>query len=110
MGSVFNVACSCGYQGSTTVGAGRSDFKTNSTFPFYCDKCGMVSANITVSKPVCSDCNSADIKQYGKPPISPDGGDSYFMQWGKYRAGKEGHLCPMCKGNTMVFERYMMFD
>ncbi len=110
MGSMFSASCPCGFESSVTVGAGRSDFQTNSKFPFYCNTCGMVSVNISDPTPMCLQCQSAEIIAYGRPPISPDGSDSYFMQWGKYRSGREGHLCPKCNANTMVFERYMLFD
>jgi Zn finger protein HypA/HybF involved in hydrogenase expression len=110
MGSVFDASCPCGFQGSVTVGAGRSDFQTNSKFPFYCDTCGMVSVNISDPTPVCPQCQSTQITPYGRSPISPDGSETYFMQWRTYRAGKTGHLCPKCGQHNMVFERYMMFD
>jgi hypothetical protein len=110
MGTVFNASCPCGFQRSVTVGAGRSDFQTNSVFPFYCDACGMVEVNISNPIPICPQCQSTEATPYGRPPISPDGGNSYFMQLGKHRAGKGEHLCPNCKQNSMAFERYMMFD
>jgi len=110
MGSVFEASCPCGYQSSVTVGAGRDDFQTNSKFPFHCTTCGMVSVNISEPPPSCPSCHSTEITPYGRPPVSPDGADSYYMQWRNYRSGKTGHLCPKCKEQSMVFERYMMFD
>jgi hypothetical protein len=70
----------------------------------------MVEVNISDPTLICPQCQSIQINPYGRPPISPNVGNSYFMQWGKYRAGKGDHLCPECKQNSMAFERYMMFD
>jgi len=110
MGSIFRATCPCGYERSVVVGAGRDDFQTNSKFPFYCKRCALVDVNICTDSLICPECSDSDLVQYGTAPISPDGSQSFYMQWRQYRAGRNGHLCPSCRGLNLSFDRYMMFD
>ena len=111
MGSSYQANCSCGFQQTVVVGAGRMDFLTHSKFPFYCQKCGLVDVNISQTRLCCPSCTSTKIKVYGKPPISLKQFQSErALSWNSYSAGTKGHLCPKCKKHNLVFELYMMFD
>ena len=113
MGSIRKVSCLCGFQSTAKIGGGMKDFRENSTFPFYCQTCGLVEVNITKDEMRCPKCNSTEVKQYGIPPISdlPETkrGSVY---WGDYEAELKGHLCPACKQKTMEFlsAGEIMFD
>lgn len=113
MGSIRQVSCPCGFKSSVKVGGGMRDFRTNSTFPFYCEKCGLVEVNVTKEPLHCPKCNSTEVKQYGIPPISePPIINRGALEWGNYKADLKGHLCPSCKQKTMEFlsAGEIMFD
>ena len=113
MGSIRRVSCPCGFKSSVKVGGGMRDFRENSTFPFYCEKCGLVDVNVTKDELHCPKCNSTEIKQYGIPPISePPIINRGSVSCGNYKADPKGHLCPYCIRKTMEFlsAGEIMFD
>jgi hypothetical protein len=70
MGSIHGTRCKCGRESSVTIGGGMRDFKQDSRFPFYCKNCGLVSVNVQDKNLICPSCESSEIHEYGKPPIS----------------------------------------
>jgi hypothetical protein len=113
MGSIRKVSCPCGFQSTAKIGGGMRDFRENSTFPFYCETCGLVEVNITKDEMRCPKCNSTEVKQYGIPPISDLPETKWgSVYWGNYKAELKGHLCPACKQKTMEFlsAGEIMFD
>ena len=110
MGSVYQAHCPCGFQQSVTVGGSQSRHHTDSRFPFYCKKCGLVDVNICERKLRCPHCNSRAIKVYGQPPISPHQSSDREVSWDHYHAGQSGHLCPQCKQHLLSFELDILFD
>jgi predicted RNA-binding Zn-ribbon protein involved in translation (DUF1610 family) len=104
MRSKHKATCQCGYLTEITVGGDMSTQLQDSRFPFYCRHCGLVEVNTALTTPVCPNCGTADIAQYGQPPVS-------VVHSHKYSAPREfslaadatGNLCPQCKGMTLVF-------
>jgi hypothetical protein len=126
MASEHKATCKCGFKKTINVGGLMGGFQEDSRFPFYCQHCGLVEANIakciaepsaikqdeSQNAPVCPHCGSAHIDQYGKPPASiPQKKQTLALQaWG-FRANKEGNLCPSCKEMTLVFHHAsILFD
>lgn len=100
MGQIIRVSCQCGYKTSATIGGNRASFTTDSSFPFYCEKDGLISVNI--QKEICCPwCQSKDIYQYGKAPVSIEKDSFPSVQWGSYGAHRQGNLCPKCKKMTL---------
>jgi hypothetical protein len=64
MGKIHIATCKCGHHEIVRVGGNRRTFTTNSVFPFYCDKCGLVSVNFRDTPIHCPKCESLDVKQY----------------------------------------------
>jgi Zn finger protein HypA/HybF involved in hydrogenase expression len=112
LGSIRNVACPCGFKSPVTVGGSMRHFREDSKFPFYCETCGLVDVNVAKDDLYCPKCESRDIKQYGKPPISePPLINLGYVSAGNYKADAKGHLCPACKKKTMEFTNSeMCFD
>ena len=104
MSSIHKARCHCGFNTEVTVGGLMNSFKTRAYFPYYCEPCGMVSANIALQVPICPKCGSSEINQYGKPPVSipSDSRANTLCAW-NYAANAEGNLCPSCKQMTLVF-------
>ena len=104
MSSKHNATCQCGFETEVEVGGYMKTYLECSYFPYYCSTCGLVHANIQLAVPVCPDCASAEIKQYGKPPVSipTDSSPKTLCAW-DYTASAEGNLCPSCKQMTLVF-------
>ena len=122
MSSIHIASCKCGYEKRIMVGGLMDGYQDDSRFPFYCQHCGLVEANIakiigkdlanaslnnpkeSVNAPTCPDCGSADIDQYGIPPASlpPDNHPQALQAWG-FKASKTGNLCPKCKQMSLVF-------
>ena len=107
MGSYSNASCDCGFRRSVCIGGSRSDFTTTSTFPFFCESCGLVMVNVAKETLECPQCKSTDVKPYGKPPVSLPRGqqDTEAISWWKYGACSDGNLCPACRKMTLRFER-----
>ena len=113
MGSIIKIICPCGFKSQVSVGGTMRSFREHSTFPFYCEKCGLVEVNIEKKELCCPKCNSLDVKQYGIPPISkPPLINRGSVSWGEYKSDLRGHLCPSCKQLTMEFcsDGEIMFD
>lgn len=107
MSSSYNADCPCGFHDSGFVGGIRSTYMSNSQFPFYCKKDGLVSVNFREEPCRCPWCKSTDIKQYGKAPVSlplQEGERDWpTLQAWNFQAYKNGHLCPKCKQMTLTF-------
>ena len=111
MGNIRDARCACGFRRSVKIGGGMADHRENSAFPFYCKTCGLISINIAKEKRICPSCNSTEITQYGKAPVSLPGPHHSAVQWGNYQARAVDHLCPQCNKHTMVFSGpSVMFD
>ena len=111
MGDVRNAHCDCGFQSAVRVGGGRATFREKSSFPFYCKNCGLVDVNVARPERSCPTCNSVEIVQYGKPPVSLTHPEIGGVQWGEYCAPLMGNLCPKCSKFTMVFTApNLLFD
>lgn len=122
MASIHLAKCKCGFNKKITVGGVMSGFYEHSRFPFYCQHCGLVEANIAqlIGKsttgpssdkqcedrkmPTCPNCGNQHIDQYGRPPASvpTNNQDKTLQAWG-FHANREGNLCPACKEMTLVF-------
>ena len=122
MASVHKAICPCGYNVNIGVGGTMSNYRDYSTFPFYCQQCGLVSANIAAwigqkipaasstglgkdsNLPNCPKCGNKNIDQYGVPPAStPPGESRVAMQAWNFKTYTNGNLCPACKQMTLVF-------
>jgi hypothetical protein len=122
MSSEHKAICKCGFTKILTVGGMMGSFREDSRFPFYCQHCGLVEANIAKfignnhaetssinqneipSAPTCPHCGNAHIDQYGKPPASfASKKQARTLQAWRFDANKEGNLCPVCKEMTLVF-------
>lgn len=135
MGSVYKANCNCGYTYDVTVGGSRGNFLEESWFPFYCERCGLVSVNVAklplnqvVTK--CPTCQGKGCTQYGVPPVSkydlrdvpwwrrllistkPRTNPPASIQWGSRMASEIGHRCPACREMNLRFSRSpsLMFD
>lgn len=131
MASEHKATCKCGFEKMINVGGLMSGFHQDSRFPFYCQHCGLVEANIAnfvnnsmsdpssiaqdkiLSATTCPHCGNTCIDQYGKPPASIPSKNKQtptLQAWG-FRANKEGNLCPACKEMTLVFHHAnVLFD
>ncbi len=97
--------CPCGFATYIEVGGTMRNYHRHSTFPFYCQHCGLVSVNIMRKTHVCPKCKSTHVVQYGLPPVSrPRGEDDYpvLAAW-EYRAFGYGNYCPACGNMTLQF-------
>lgn len=66
MGEVVRATCAgCGFDEETEIGGGLFNSETHSFFPYLCDVCGMVSANIAHQPIVCPSDPKHHIKRYG---------------------------------------------
>jgi hypothetical protein len=130
MSSEHKAICKCGFKKMIYVGGLMSGYHEDSRFPFYCQHCGLVEANIAEfigkkvaepssikqgevqNAPTCPHCGSAHIDQYGKPPASIQSTkQTPTLQAWEFRANKEGNLCPACKEMTLVFHHAsILFD
>ena len=63
MGSIRKIICPCGFKSQVSVGGTMKSFREYSTFPFYCEKCGLVEVNIEKDELICPKCNSLEVKQ-----------------------------------------------
>jgi hypothetical protein len=124
MGFKIAGSCSCGYKTKFRVGGTRSDFQTVNYFPHYCESCGLVSVNVarprpkltpkekllsfigfkeeTTEKPLCCpECQSQDIKQYGKKPMTCDDHPEAKIRSFNHYMDTENNFAPSCKQYTM---------
>ena len=105
MATGHQASCICGYKVEFVAGGTRSDYEERSFFPFLCGACGFVSVNIQNKPPVCPECLSWNISQYGQEPVSVrESQDSYpAVQCWTYKAFKNGNKCPKCKSFNLTF-------
>ena len=100
MGTACFADCStCGLHRRVSVGSTRiSHAEKRRYFPAISDVCNtLVEANVW-GAPVCSKCQSTDVRLYGDQTRHP-------ADTAQYRDIHEGkHLCPHCKNYTLVFE------
>lgn len=124
MGFKIAASCYCGYKTEFRVGGTRSNFQTANYFPHYCESCGLVSVNIARPRPqlskkekllsfigikeekiieplFCPECESQDIKQYGKKPMTCDDHPEAKIRSFNHYMDTENNFCPSCKQYTM---------
>lgn len=66
MGEIVSASCStCGFDKLAEIGGGMEDHETHSYFPYLCEVCGMVSANIAEQIVVCPVDPQHRIARYG---------------------------------------------
>lgn len=66
MGQIVKASCAaCGFDESVEIGGGMLDFQTHSYFPYLCEVCGMISANIAEQPVVCPADPKHSISRYG---------------------------------------------
>jgi RNA polymerase subunit RPABC4/transcription elongation factor Spt4 len=111
MGNIRDARCPCGFRSSVKIGGGMVDHRENSAFPFHCKTCGLISVNVAKEERICPTCQSSEITQYGKEPVSLPGPHGSAVEWGNYKARAIDHLCPRCNQHTMAFDGpSIMFD
>lgn len=124
MGFTIAASCDCGYKTDFRVGGTKSSFLTTRYFPHYCENCGLVSVNVARPKPelstkekllsfigikeqvtedplYCPECQSQDIKQYGKTPMTCDDNPEAKIQSFNHYMDTDNNFCPSCKQYTM---------
>lgn len=112
MGSVNRVSCECGFSSTVLIGGNILTYEKDSSFPFYCKNCGIVSVNIHGNTTECSSfwCKS-EIIPYGSESTSKGKDRFPVTQWGNFKVYHNGNLCPECKKFTMKFGGpEVMFD
>lgn len=107
MANSYKASCACGFQRSVRTGGTRKTFETESYFPFFCERCGLISVNVAAPHSACPDCKSTGIKAYGNLEISIDN-EWKMVQCLNYEAPKEGNLCPKCGEFSLNFELQMI--
>lgn len=111
MGSSHKGSCECGYEVSVTVGGNRKTHLQDSSFPCYCEKCGLVNVNIAQALLQCPWCKSQEVTPYGHESVSNPIERWPTLQWGEFQAPGKGNLCPECKKRNLKFSSaYLMFD
>lgn len=66
MGQLVEASCgSCGFERKVEIGGTMFDFETHSYFPYLCEACGMVSANIAQEPIVCPSDLTHRVIRYG---------------------------------------------
>jgi hypothetical protein len=103
MANIYNASCKCGFQRSARTGGTRESFQTESYFPFYCKRCGLINVNVMEQHDLCPRCKSTNITPYGDPTTSLDN-KWKMVQCFDYEAPTEGNLCPDCKNKTLSFK------
>jgi hypothetical protein len=92
MGNIRDARCPCGFRSSVKIG-------------------GLISVNVAKAERICPTCQSTEITQYGKEPVSLPGPHNSAVEWGNYKARAIDHLCPRCNQHTMAFDGpSIMFD
>ena len=123
MASVHKANCPCGYNETIATGGTMASYGEYSTFPFYCQQCGLVSVNIAAflgasrsedspqkrregtNPPTCPKCGNKSLDQYGVPPASiANATRRLALQAWDFKAYEKGNLCPACKQMTLVFK------
>ena len=111
MGNIQDARCECGFKRRVRVGGTMATFREQASFPFYCKTCGLIDINIAAPERICPTCNSTEIVQYGKPPVSLTSPEISGVQWGEYCAPGMGNLCPQCGKHSLIFTgALLLFD
>ncbi len=110
MGSMVKAKCPCGFQKGVRIGGGMLTFLTESVFPHYCKRCGLVEVNICERKKRCPTCSSSRVYAYGSSRVSPHDNGDRTIAWQEYAASASQHFCPSCKKYHLNFEEIGSFD
>jgi hypothetical protein len=102
MGMTVIAECDCGFETETKAGGSRSGYRERAYFPFFCKQCGLVTVNVARS-PTCPSCQSTDIKQYGKAPMTLEPEIDAYIQYSGYFADSRYNYCPACQRYSMNF-------
>ena len=104
MGSAQRASCQCGFLTDINAAGDMSCHLEDSRFPFYCAHCGLVEVDTALDRPICPHCGTADIAQYGKPPVSVVHSRKY-PESPTYPPDCTAveNLCPACKRMTLIF-------
>lgn len=110
-----------------------ASFREHSTFPFWCDQCGLVSVNIATRPLTCPGCSSHEVVPYGHvthreplqrtrwerwfgtkrkltrttfevSPVTEREGDWEVASHFDRGLTKRWHRCPACREMTMEFQ------
>lgn len=126
MGFRIAASCDCGYETEFSVGGTMSSFRSVNNFPHYCKNCGLVVVNVFGNKVkrskqqellsflgikqdatevhlCCPKCNSQDILQYGKKPMTCDDQPEAQIRSFDYVTDIKNNFCPSCEKYTLVF-------
>ena len=111
--STHTASCPCGFSTSVQVGGMRSSFSTYSTFPYLCEKCGIVDVNVKAEGIACPICESENINQYGTEKVS-DLSRKQMHEFSRLQnhhreAFQDWHKCPACKNFTLSFSSASIF-
>jgi hypothetical protein len=131
MGTTYRVFCGCGFKSTVDEGGTMDGFKAHNSFPFWCDRCGLVEVN-TIQKIKCPHCKSTEILPYGDPSITSE---HYGMSLGdinvnwthdslygdleddelddtEYEIPNSSNygLCPRCRTFRLQFRSMILFD
>lgn len=132
MGKILKAACQCGYETSVMVGSGREQHGIVFEFPHCCLDCNeTVSVDILSRKSVCPSCGGTSLKVYGtqKPSTPPKkswfqtmfeknsspevpqvvSADCYNIEM-TFEIADQGHYCPKCKKQTLLFTLEWLVD
>lgn len=113
--------CPCGFSEQVEYGRGMA-IGAEAVFPYFCAKCGLVSADINKLNPPCPTCGSQEIIMYGQRRVSRDlqqaKGDTWthdprvtrpqgnpLFDWDDCRITMGRHLCPSCGKFDMITGR-----
>lgn len=126
MGRIIQAECDCGFSVDCKLGGTRLD-RHDRRFPHYCDRCGLVDANVANHPVRCPQCGTRHIIQYGGRDLAPLSfatlawilkkliveifalrtvsrpcGTEAHRQFDRVLTARK-HLCPACKRMTLVF-------
>ncbi|MEO7646590.1 MAG: hypothetical protein ABIT72_16005 [Burkholderiaceae bacterium] len=118
MGSMVNAACKCGFDKTMSLGGGRRNFQTSSTFPMCCGDCkNMFLANTFDEFIVCPDCNkSDDIQLYSDRSLHNNGTENITELLDRTGKGRDltltdaDYVCPACQQLTLTFSHAGYWD
>lgn len=112
MGRFYGLRCSCGYHKEVQVGHGMNEFNI-CRFPFYCEKCGLVTVNVSKADFKCPKCRTKKILPYGRKPVSESEDKVDLAQQEDFESitlyGSK-HKCPKCKQMSLEVDCYGFFD
>jgi len=106
MGQIIKVHCKCGFDSQIILGGSRNSYLEDSSYPYYCKNCGLVSANMAscrddFDKPMnCPICKSDEIIPYGTNELSSTKIENEIKP--DITKHKENNFCPDCKDYSLV--------